>query len=119
MASPKSFGLFHAAIAESSPLSLPVDDMATAKVHYQHVVDETHCKGKEADVEKCLMNLTWLEVVKAQTVAQDKVYHFCDVYSRFLTTRFFLFESHAFYREHEAMSSLLLALISGVDGVYN
>lgn len=70
--SPASFPLYSAVIAESTPLALPVETIPVATKHYAHVVDETGCPAKNAEV--CLRNLTWQAVVDAQIKAQQKLY---------------------------------------------
>ena len=70
-----SAGLFHRAIAQSDPLSLPLLTMDEAKKHYDVFVKDAKCShGKAADVVACLRGLAWPAVVAAQTSAQQKVF---------------------------------------------
>jgi carboxylesterase type B len=59
LTSPKSFDLFHAAIIESSPYSLPLLTPEVAGTHYAHFADEANCSASDT---KCLMDLSWQEV---------------------------------------------------------
>lgn len=70
--SPASFGLYSGAIAQSTPLALPVLSHETAIQHYSHFVEETGCPSKGA--EDCLRKISWQAAVAAEIKAQQKVY---------------------------------------------
>ena len=59
MTSPKSFDLFHAAIIESSPYSLPMLTPEVAGTHYAHFAEVANCSASDM---KCLMELSWMDV---------------------------------------------------------
>jgi carboxylesterase type B len=71
LVAPKSFPLYHRAVVQSSPFSLPVLDLATAQLHYAHLANETQCKSPDP---QCLLEQTWFDIVAAQTAAQQKIY---------------------------------------------
>lgn len=72
MTSQGSVGLFHGAIIQSSPYALPLLSQKDAVSHYEHFSAETKCGTLPQT--KCLLNLSWEEVVSAQTAAQQKLY---------------------------------------------
>lgn len=71
LVSPQSKGLFHGAVIESSPYSLPLLKPTEAAKHYDVFAKDAGCSSSD---KGCLYSLTSDEVVAAEVQAQQKLW---------------------------------------------